>query len=92
MNPDILTQVRVLLAAIAGFFVGKGWITSEIASALVGLVILAIPSIWGWLSNRPTSKEAVKIAERVAISDAPEAASVTMSSVPPPGQADRRMF
>lgn len=83
MSPDIQAQLRVLLAAVAGFVVGKGWIEETIAEALVGLIVLAIPAVWAWWSNRPQSSEAIKIAESVADSDAPGAAHIIERAVPP---------
>jgi hypothetical protein len=90
MTPDILAQVRVLLAALGGGLVGKGIVSEEIVEAAVGLLILLIPSIWAWIARRPWSKEAIATAEKVAESDAPQASHIAIAGHLQPGQTERR--
>lgn len=91
MTPEILTSIRVLLTALGGYFVGKGHIDAALAEAIVGAVLIMIPAVWGvWLSNRPGSREAVRIAERVAHSDSPGASHIVEQTPPPPGTPERR--
>ena len=65
MTPEILGQVRTLLAAIGGSIVAKGYFDAAVMEALVGLLVLAIPAVWSWWSKRPTSTEARQTAGRV---------------------------
>ncbi len=60
-NMDVFWgQVRVLLGAASGFMVGKGWVTADVASAVVGIVMFALPA---WLSQKAMKKSAAKLEE-----------------------------
>lgn len=70
MTPEILSSLRVLLAAVGGFVVGKGWIDEGIAEALVGFVVVVVPFVWNLMAKKATSRESIQTAEKVAESDA----------------------
>lgn len=47
MNQDqILSIVRWVITAVSGFFVTRGWITSEQTEMLVGVAVALVPLAW----------------------------------------------
>lgn len=91
MNPDIAVAIRTLLIALGGGAVAKGWVTESALEPLVGAVVVIATALWGWWSNRPQSKEAQKVAERVADSDVPGIIrDERKEDVPMPIEMDRR--
>ena len=47
--------IRALLAAIAGYAAGKGFITTEMGSELVGAGVTVGVAIWSVLSKKSTA-------------------------------------
>jgi hypothetical protein len=41
--------VRVLLSAVAGWLVAKGWLDATIATAALPVLLIGIPIVWGQL-------------------------------------------
>lgn len=53
MTSDQLTGlVRALLAALAAYAAGKGWIPG-VSPELLATLATAIVGVWSWISNRP---------------------------------------
>lgn len=45
--PEQLTAaVRTLLAALGGYAVAKGWLTAEVAAAIVPVLLIGVPLLW----------------------------------------------
>lgn len=80
MTPEILSSLRVLLAAFGGFVVGKGWVDETIVEALVGFLVVVVPLVWDWMAKRVTSSESIRTAEKVAASEEPSAAHIINKS------------
>jgi hypothetical protein len=47
--------IRALLAAIAGYAAGKGFITTDMGNELVGAGVTVGVAIWSVLSKKPTT-------------------------------------
>jgi len=47
--------IRTVLAALGGFIVAKGWVSSEMWAWIVGGAATIGPAIWSWVSNRPAA-------------------------------------
>lgn len=47
--------IRAILAALAGYAAGKGLISSDMASELVGAGVTVGVAIWSVLSKKPTA-------------------------------------
>ena len=51
MNPPLIealySVLRALLSTGAGYLVGKGYLAADIASSLVGLLMVLAPMAWG---------------------------------------------
>lgn len=50
------TTARAVLIGVAGWMVGKGWLTEDTAQALIPVVLGALPVIWGFIKNYNTKK------------------------------------
>lgn len=46
--------IRAILAAIAGFFVSKGWVDNTTALAITGAVATVIVAVWSYFTNQPS--------------------------------------
>ena len=57
MKDKINGQLRVLLSALSGFLVGKGLLNAEVASAIMGFILLLWPMIWSWWSHKQSEKK-----------------------------------
>jgi hypothetical protein len=56
MSSDQITGIlRAICAAIGGFVLAKGWVSSETWAWIVGGVATIGPAIWSWVSNRPAA-------------------------------------
>lgn len=56
-TPSIGTALRYMLTAVGAFAVGKGWIKDDTLQALIALVTVAAPSVYGvWLSIQNKKK------------------------------------
>ena len=64
LNPNIMMAVRYAISIIAGFALGKGWISAAsqgpIVDALVqtvGAVVAVVPPLWAAfkVNNKPTT-------------------------------------
>jgi len=56
MTSDQITGIiRAILAAIGGFVLAKGWVSSETWAWIVGGAATIGPAIWSWVSNRPAA-------------------------------------
>lgn len=53
---------RVLLTALGGFAVGRGWLTEELASALAGILLIVWPLVWSQLKARSSHAKLVTVA------------------------------
>ena len=51
-SDQIAGLVRTLLAALASYAAGKGWIPG-VSPELIATVATAVVGIWSWLSNKP---------------------------------------
>jgi hypothetical protein len=67
LTPELLGALRLFLVAVGGIAVGKGWVTADNLTIIVGAVITLAPSVWAMLAKRSTSKEAQIIAGRVEV-------------------------
>lgn len=70
-------QLRVLLGCVAGWFIGKGYVTAEVANALIGLLVLLWPLVWSWISHkraeeRTVQREVAAVNAGVAVAQAGE--------------------
>jgi hypothetical protein len=52
---QITGLIRTILAALGGFIVAKGWVSSEMWAWIVGGAATVGPAIWSWISNRPAA-------------------------------------
>jgi len=43
----LLSVLRAVLNLGAGYLVGKGYLSADLATALVGAVLIAAPMVWG---------------------------------------------
>ena len=48
-------NARAALAALAGWLIGKGWLSEGTVAALTPVVIAAAPLVWGYLTNHQRS-------------------------------------
>ena len=69
MNPELAVAIRVLMVLGGGFMVDRQWLDQAELEMAVAAILVVGAAIWGFWSKRPNSKEAVKVAERVAESD-----------------------
>lgn len=49
---QVAGQVRTILAALGGFFVGKGYIDEATSIALAGAVATIVAAGWSWWAKR----------------------------------------
>jgi hypothetical protein len=54
-SDQIQGLIRTILAALGGFIVAKGWVSSELWAWIVGGVATVGPAIWSWVKNRPAA-------------------------------------
>src|SRR6185369_15094872 len=52
-SEQITGIIRAILAALGGFVLAKGWVSSETWAWIVGGAATIGPAIWSWVSNRP---------------------------------------
>jgi hypothetical protein len=53
MNAEqIWGVVRTILAAVAGWAAGKGWIDNETAMAIIGALGTIFIAVWSWWAKR----------------------------------------
>jgi hypothetical protein len=75
MNQDTLWQlIRYGLIAAGSFFVGKGYITSEQVTTVVGAIGAIFPVLWGLYVKFGTKSTTVEAAQR---SDVPTVSGAT---------------
>jgi hypothetical protein len=56
MSQDQITGLlRVVLSALGGFVVAKGWLPSATWDWIAGGAAVAAPAVWSWIANRPAS-------------------------------------
>lgn len=48
---QVKNNVQILLGAVSGFMVGKGWMDQSTGTALIGIFMAAGPLIWGIIEN-----------------------------------------
>ena len=48
---QVKNNVQILLGALSGFMVGKGWVDQSTATALIGVLMAVGPLIWGIIEN-----------------------------------------
>lgn len=53
---NIASTVRAALVGIAGWMVGKGWLTDDLAQAAIPLVLAILPLAWSFVKNSNTKK------------------------------------
>jgi len=53
---NIASTVRALLVGLAGWLVGKGWLTDDLAQAAIPVVLAILPVAWSFVKNRNTTK------------------------------------
>lgn len=70
MNPELATAIRALLIVAGGFMVDRQWLEAPELETVVAAILIIAGLTWAWWSKRPASKEAQKVAERVADSPA----------------------
>lgn len=54
-SDQILGVLRAILAAVGGFILAKGWITTEMWNWIVGGILSLAPVVWSFIANRPAS-------------------------------------
>lgn len=54
--------LRYGLTAVGGVLVGKGWVTEEQATDLVGAALVVIPTVWGVIKSRKNNEEKKRMA------------------------------
>jgi hypothetical protein len=55
--------IRTLLVAVGGYMAGKGWIDANIVAALVPVIMIVGPLVWGQLRVLRTHAERVTMAD-----------------------------
>ena len=81
-NNQITGLIRAILAAVGGFFIGKGWVSAEMWAWIVGGVATAGPAIWSWFANRPASiAAAAQKIDGVNVQVAPSASDSVKTAV-----------
>lgn len=60
---SLLSVLRALLSTGAGYLVGKGYLNADIASSLVGLMMVCAPMAWG-VYQKYLAAEALKEAAK----------------------------
>ena len=71
--------VRAILAAIAGFFVSKGWVDNTTALTITGAVAAIIVAIWSVFTNQPS-----KIVEPTTAKPKDIPGALATAGIPPP--------
>lgn len=57
MSDKIKGQIRHMLGFAVAYAVGKGWISEQFGSELVGLALMAVPMVWSWFSKKKPEVE-----------------------------------
>lgn len=83
MASDQLTGIlRAVLAAIGGFVLAKGWFSTDTWNWIVGGVVVIVPAVWSWLTNRPSAMAAtVQALPGVTVQTAPNAPAAVVAAV-----------
>lgn len=65
---ELATTIRYALVTIGGIFVSRGWLSDAELNAIVGVVLIVAPTLWGvWATRRNHNKQ---ITMAVALPDA----------------------
>jgi hypothetical protein len=68
MNQDTIWQlIRYALIAVGSFVVGKGYITSEQVTTIVGAIGAIFPIVWGLYVKAGTKATTVEAAQRTDV-------------------------
>lgn len=59
--------IRTLLIAVGGYIAGKGWIDGNIAAAIVPVIMIAGPLLWGQLRVLRSHAERVTMADDASV-------------------------
>lgn len=54
--------VRYAVTSLGGYVVGKGWIDAELLNIIVGLAMVALPTVYGMWKTRTARKVLVTVA------------------------------
>ncbi len=85
MNQDTVFQlIRYVLIAGGGYIVGKGWASETQWEAVIGLVGVILPALWGFYVKWNTKPVLDKVIIR---QDLPTVSSATGAKVAPPSHA-----
>lgn len=57
--------LRVMLGALSGYLVGKGWMDASVGLELVPVILMVVSLVWSAWNNRKTRDLKVEIANRV---------------------------
>jgi uncharacterized membrane protein len=64
--PEQLAQaIRTALIAIAGYMAGKGWLDEELASAILPVVLLLVPFVWGQITAKRNNAVKQTLADKL---------------------------
>jgi hypothetical protein len=81
-NDQLQSLIRAILSAAGGFFIGKGWFNVDTWNWIAGGAAVAVPGIWGWLSNRPAAiAAAAQAIPGVTVQTSPAAPKAVVESV-----------
>ncbi len=62
---QIEAQFRVLLIAVGGYCVGKGWISQDIVTALVPVLLIGLPALRAWWKTKSNHDKQVTMANHL---------------------------
>lgn len=62
---QLASALRTLLAALGGYAVAKGWLTADVAAALVPVVLIGLPLLWSQFKVRRSNAKMRTMADRL---------------------------
>lgn len=61
MNTDqVGGLVRAIVAAVGGYFVGKGFLDASTVTMISGVAVTVATAVWSWYTNKPGTVIPVK--------------------------------
>lgn len=66
---ETATVLRYVLATLGGIFVSRGWLADAELNAIVGIILICAPTVWGWIKTRSNHAKLLTVAEDRRVPD-----------------------